>query len=87
MLPGALSFIFFLVELAMLVIMLINNCHHPFFWTICVIMVLLQVYQLIEFLICQRHKCKYHGQIGIYCDFIPSPNRVLFIRQNGGLET
>ena len=84
MLPGALSFIFFLVELAMLVIMLINNRHHPFFWTICVIMVLLQVYQLIEFLICQGISVNITGRLAFTAiSFLPPTGYYLSAKMVG----
>jgi hypothetical protein len=52
MLPGTLSLIFFCIELVILVIVITLNRDHPFFWTIILLLALLQLYQLSEFLIC-----------------------------------
>lgn len=52
MLPGTLSIIFFGIEFFILVAVIIFNRKHPFFWSIASVLVLLQLYQLAEFLIC-----------------------------------
>lgn len=52
MLPGTLSIIFFGIEFFILVVVIIFNRKHPFFWSIAMMLVLLQLYQLAEFLIC-----------------------------------
>ena len=52
MLPGTLSIIFFGIEFFILVAVIIFNRKHPFFWSIAMMLVLLQLYQLVEFLIC-----------------------------------
>jgi len=52
MLPGTLSIIFFGIEFFILVAVIIFNRKHPFFWSIALMLVLLQLYQLAEFLIC-----------------------------------
>ncbi len=52
MLPGTLSIIFFGIEFFILVAVIIFNRNHPFFWSIAIMLVLLQLYQLAEFLIC-----------------------------------
>ncbi len=52
MLPGTLSIIFFGIEFFILVAVIIFNRNHPFFWSIASMLVLLQLYQLAEFLIC-----------------------------------
>ncbi|MCE7749796.1 MAG: hypothetical protein GPJ51_15525 [Candidatus Heimdallarchaeota archaeon] len=52
MLPGTLSIIFFGIEFFILVAVIIFNRKHPFFWSIAMMLVLLQLYQLAEFLIC-----------------------------------
>ncbi|MCG3260365.1 MAG: hypothetical protein H7644_11490 [Candidatus Heimdallarchaeota archaeon] len=52
MLPGTLSIIFFGIEFFILVAVIIFNRKHPFFWSIASVLILLQLYQLAEFLIC-----------------------------------
>ncbi|MHA1396730.1 MAG: hypothetical protein ACTSSF_03390, partial [Candidatus Heimdallarchaeaceae archaeon] len=52
MLPGLLSLIFFTLELMILLAVIILNRDHKFFWIIFSLLVLLQLYQLSEFLIC-----------------------------------
>lgn len=52
MLPGTLSIIFFGIEFFILVAVIIFNRKHPYFWSIASVLVLLQLYQLAEFLIC-----------------------------------
>ncbi len=52
MIDGIISLILFGVELILLVLICIKNRDHPQFWTIFTIMLLLQLYQLSEFLIC-----------------------------------
>ena len=52
LLPGTLSIIFFGIEFFILVAVIIFNRKHPFFWSIAMMLVLLQLYQLAEFLIC-----------------------------------
>ena len=50
--PGTLSLIFFVIELVILIIVIIFNRDHPFFWSIVGLVGLLQLYQLSEWLIC-----------------------------------
>ncbi len=50
--PGFLSLILFILEFIMLVIMFKKTSKHPYFLTLASIMLLLQVYQLCEFLLC-----------------------------------
>ncbi len=52
MVDGLLSLIFFGIELVFLIIICAKNKDHPQFWIIFVIMLLLQSYQLSEFLMC-----------------------------------
>ena len=52
MLPGTLSLIFFIIEFIILIIVIILNRDHPFFWSIVGLLGLLQLYQLSEWLIC-----------------------------------
>jgi hypothetical protein len=52
MLPGTLSLIFFVIEFVILIIVIILNRDHPFFWSIVGLLSLLQLYQLSEWLIC-----------------------------------
>ena len=49
---GTLSLIFFVIELVILIIVIIFNRDHPFFWSIVGLVGLLQLYQLSEWLIC-----------------------------------
>jgi len=50
--PGTLSLIFFCIEFVILITVIIFNRNHKFFWSIIFLLVLLQLYQLSEFLIC-----------------------------------
>ena len=50
--PGTLSLIFFCIEFVILITVIIFNRDHRFFWSIIFLLVLLQLYQLSEFLIC-----------------------------------
>lgn len=52
MIDGILSLIFFAIELIFLIIICSKNRDHPQFWIIFTIMLLLQTYQLSEFLMC-----------------------------------
>lgn len=52
MLPGTLSLIFFVIEFIILIIVIIFNRDHSFFWSIVGLLGLLQLYQLSEWLIC-----------------------------------
>ncbi|MHA1561592.1 MAG: hypothetical protein ACTSPA_05650 [Promethearchaeota archaeon] len=52
MVDGILSLILFGIELILLIIICAKNRDHPQFWIIFTIMLLLQTYQLIEFLLC-----------------------------------
>ena len=52
MVDGILSLILFGIELILLIIICIKNRDHPQFWIIFTIMLLLQTYQLSEFLLC-----------------------------------
>ena len=52
MVDGLLSLIFFGIELVFLIIIYVKNRDHPQFWIIFTIMLLLQTYQLSEFLMC-----------------------------------
>ncbi len=52
MMPGTLALIIFFIEFIFLVIIVLKNRTHPYFLTIAGLLVLLQVYQLSEFLIC-----------------------------------
>jgi hypothetical protein len=52
MLPGTLSLIFFIIEFIILILVIIFNRDHPFFWSILGLLGLLQLYQLSEWLIC-----------------------------------
>lgn len=52
MLDGTLSLIFFGIEFLILIVVIIFNRKHPYFWSIASLLVLLQLYQLAEFLIC-----------------------------------
>ena len=52
MLPGTLSLIFFILEFIILIIVIIFNRYHPFFWSVVGLLGLLQLYQLSEWLIC-----------------------------------
>ena len=52
MLDGILSLILFVIELILLIIICVKNRDHPQFWIIFTIMLLLQTYQLTEFLLC-----------------------------------
>lgn len=47
-----MSLIFFCIELVILIVVIVLNRDHPFFWPIAMLLVLLQLYQLSEFLIC-----------------------------------
>ncbi|MHA1482954.1 MAG: hypothetical protein ACTSQC_06885 [Candidatus Heimdallarchaeaceae archaeon] len=49
---GLVSLIFFGIELAILIVVIIFNRDHPHFWSIVALLSLLQLYQLSEFLIC-----------------------------------
>lgn len=49
---GLVSLIFFGIELAILIVVIILNRDHPHFWSIIALLALLQLYQLSEFLIC-----------------------------------
>ena len=49
---GLVSLIFFGIELAILIVVIIFNRDHPHFWEIVALLSLLQLYQLSEFLIC-----------------------------------
>ncbi len=50
--PGTLSLIFFCIEFVILITVIIFNRDHRFFWSIIFLLILLQLYQLSEFLIC-----------------------------------
>ena len=52
MIDGLLSLILFGIELILLIIICVKNRDHPQFWIIFTIMLLLQTYQLTEFLLC-----------------------------------
>ena len=52
MIDGILSLIIFGIELILLIIICVKNRDHPQFWIIFTIMLLLQTYQLSEFLLC-----------------------------------
>jgi hypothetical protein len=52
MIDGLLSLILFGIELILLIIICAKNRDHPQFWIIFTIMLLLQTYQLSEFLLC-----------------------------------
>ena len=52
MIDGILSLILFGIELILLIIICVKNRDHPQFWIIFTIMLLLQIYQLSEFLLC-----------------------------------
>ena len=52
MLPGTLSLIFFIIEFIILILVIIFNRDHPFFWSVVGLLGLLQLYQLSEWLIC-----------------------------------
>jgi len=47
-----MSLIFFCIEFVILLVVIIFNRKHPFFWSIISLITLLQLYQLSEFLIC-----------------------------------
>ncbi len=49
---GLVSLIFFGIELAILIVVIIFNRDHPHFWEIVALLALLQLYQLSEFLVC-----------------------------------
>lgn len=49
---GTISLIFFVIEFVMLIIMSNKNRKHPFFKTLFSVIILLQIYQLTEFLLC-----------------------------------
>ena len=49
---GLVSLIFFGIEFAMLIVIIIFNRDHPHFWSIVTLLALLQLYQLSEFLVC-----------------------------------
>ncbi|MBY9002205.1 MAG: hypothetical protein KGD64_14895 [Candidatus Heimdallarchaeota archaeon] len=49
---GLVSLIFFGIELAILIVVIIFNRDHPHFWSIVALLSLLQLYQLSEFLVC-----------------------------------
>ena len=72
MLPGTLSIIFFAIEFFILIIVIIFNRKHPYFWIITMILVLLQLYQLAEFLICIGVNENITGRIAyIIITFLP----------------
>ena len=52
MIDGLLSLIFFAIEFAILIMVVLLNRDHPYFWTTISLLALLQLYQLSEFLIC-----------------------------------
>jgi len=52
MIDGILSLVLFGIELILLIIICVKNRDHPQFWNIFTIMLLLQTYQLSEFLLC-----------------------------------
>ncbi len=52
MIDGILSLILFGIELILLIIICVKNRDHPQFWIIFTIMLILQTYQLSEFLLC-----------------------------------
>ena len=52
MVDGILSLILFGIEFVLLIIICVKNRDHPQFWIIFTIMLLLQTYQLSEFLLC-----------------------------------
>ncbi len=69
---GLVSLIFFGIELAILIVVIIFNRDHPHFWEIVAFLVLLQLYQLSEFLVCIGVSVGFITRIGfVVITFLP----------------
>jgi len=76
--PGMLSLFFFIIELVSLVIILKRNNQHPNFLPICFILILLQLYQLSEFMICIEIDPNITGRIAfVSITFLPPSGHYL----------
>ncbi len=72
MIEGLLSLIFFGIELAILITIVIFNRDHPHFWIIVGLLSLLQLYQLSEFLNCAGIIPSYFVHVGyVIITFLP----------------
>ncbi|MCE7742893.1 MAG: hypothetical protein GOP50_10600 [Candidatus Heimdallarchaeota archaeon] len=79
--PGTLSLIFFCIELVILAVVIIFNRKNPFFWSIVMLLALLQLYQLSEFLICIGIGANITGRIAfVIITFLPSTGYYLCTR-------
>ncbi len=69
---GLVSLIFFGIELAILIVVIIFNRDHKHFWEIVAFLVLLQLYQLSEFLVCIGVSVGFITRIGfVIITFLP----------------
>ena len=69
---GLVSLIFFGIELAILIVVIIFNRDHPHFWEIVALLALLQLYQLSEFLVCIGINTSLISRIGfVVITFLP----------------
>lgn len=65
MLPGFFSLIFFILEFGFLFFIILKNRRHPQFVWIVLLMIFLQVYQLMEFLMCIGVDPNIIGRLGL----------------------
>ncbi len=78
---GLVSLIFFGIELAILIVVIIFNRDHPHFWLIVALLALLQLYQLSEFLICIGVNVGFITRMGfVVLTFLPPVGYLLCTR-------
>jgi len=65
MLPGLISLIFFIIEFVFLIFIILKNRSHPQFVWIVLLIIFLQVYQLMEFLMCVGVSPNVIGRLGL----------------------
>ncbi|MHA1401203.1 MAG: hypothetical protein ACTSQE_12710 [Candidatus Heimdallarchaeaceae archaeon] len=81
MINGLVSLIIFTIELCILITVVILNRDHPHFWTVISILLLLQLYQLSEFLICIGINPQVFGRIGyVIITFLPPTGYFLAVK-------
>lgn len=79
--PGLVSLILFFIELGLLIIIIVKNQTHPQFRIIAAIMILLQVYQLMEFFLCIGMNEGIVGKLAlITITFLPPFGHLLVLR-------
>jgi hypothetical protein len=72
MIDGLLSLIFFIIEFGFLIIIVVKNRNHPQFIWIILLMIFLQLYQLMEFLLCIGIDANIVGRLGLVAiTFLP----------------